>query len=113
MSHRTKLRGSREPGEAASLEPHARHHARLAGLALLTAAPIVIVAALVPRALVLPSVSLTAIAIGALTALAAWTFRTRHRGNTVTLWDIAGAFVLIGCAAAIFSQPEKLLQHFG
>jgi hypothetical protein len=30
----------------------------------------------------------------------------------VTLWDIAGAFTMMGCAAAIFSEPDQAAQFF-
>ena len=109
MANRRTLRDSRPHSLAALLQPHVR----LAGLALLAAAPILLVASLVPRALVLPSLSLVAIAAAALAALAAWSFGARRHANTVTLWDIAGAFVLIGCAAAMLSEPENILQTFG
>jgi hypothetical protein len=28
------------------------------------------------------------------------------------LWDIAGAFTLVGCAAAIFSEPDQVVLLF-
>jgi hypothetical protein len=30
----------------------------------------------------------------------------------VTLWDIAGAFTMMGCAAAIFSEPDQVALFF-
>jgi hypothetical protein len=30
----------------------------------------------------------------------------------VTLWDFAGAFTLMGCAAAIFSEPDQVTLLF-
>jgi hypothetical protein len=31
----------------------------------------------------------------------------------VTGWDVAGALVFIGCAAAMLSEPEHILPLFG
>jgi hypothetical protein len=31
---------------------------------------------------------------------------------TVTLWDVAGALVLIGCAAAMLTEAEHLTELF-
>lgn len=104
--HRTQ-RGLAARGYAA-LTPHL-----VAGaLMLLAATPILLVAALVPRAAVLPTISLIAIAAAAGAAALAWWRKARRHAATVTLWDVAGAFVLIGCAAAMMSQPENLLQVF-
>jgi hypothetical protein len=30
----------------------------------------------------------------------------------VTLWDIAGAFTMMGCAATIFSEPDQVALFF-
>jgi hypothetical protein len=36
-----------------------------------------------------------------------------HRNSdNLTLWDIAGAFTMMGCAAAIFSEPDQAVQFF-
>ncbi len=88
-------------------------HIRMARLVTLAATPILIASSLVPKGAVLPVVSLTAVALAAVVAFAAWGFGARRDGDTVTLWDIAGAFVLVGCAAAMLSGPENLLQTFG
>lgn len=109
MADRRSLRRSWPQGITAALAPHLR----LAGLALFAAAPLFVIAALVPRAVFLPSVSLAAIAAAATTAFMAWWFGARRHSQTITLWDIAGAFVLIGCAAAMMSEPESLLQVGG
>jgi hypothetical protein len=107
MADRDILRGLGRRGVAA-LYPHLA----LAVLALLAAAPIALAAALMPRAAVLPALSLAALALaGVLGGIAWWRKASRHAAS-VTLWDAAGACVLIGCAAAMLSQPENLLQVF-
>jgi hypothetical protein len=80
---------------------------------MLAAAPLFVIAALVPRALLLPTVALAAIAAAASTAFIAWWLRTRRHGDTITLWDVAGACALIGCAAAMLSEPEAVLNTIG
>jgi hypothetical protein len=88
-------------------------HAKLAVLTALAAAPIAVIAALVPRTLVLPVVSLAAVAAAMLVALLAWLVQARRRDDTITSWDIAGACALIGCAAAMLSEPENVLSLLG
>jgi hypothetical protein len=108
MADHWRSRGLRDRSVAV-LTPHLA----LGALAVLAAAPIMLVAVLVPRALVLPALSLTAIAIAMAAGTIAWWRRSREHAPTVTLWDVAGAFMLIGCAAAMLSQPEHLLEVFG
>jgi hypothetical protein len=36
----------------------------------------------------------------------------RRNSENVTLWDIAGAFTMMGCAAAIFSEPDQVALFF-
>ena len=105
--HHWTPRSLRDRGTAA-LSPHLA----LSVLVLLAAAPIVLVATLVPRVAVLPALSLAAIAIAAIVATLAWWRNANRHAATVTLWDVAGAFMLIGCAAAMLSQPENLMQVF-
>jgi hypothetical protein len=88
-------------------------HVKMAGLVGLAAAPILIAASLVPPGAILHVASLAAVGSAALVAFAAWWLGARRDGDTVTLWDIAGALVFVGCAAAMLSEPENLLQTFG
>lgn len=109
MADRKSLRRSGSHGFAAGLQPHMR----LGGLVLLAAAPLFVVAATVPRALFLPSVALAALGTAATVAFIAWWSRARRHGQTITLWDIAGACTLIGCAAAMLSEPETVITTIG
>lgn len=109
MANRGNLHRSWPHGLPSGFVPHLR----LGGLVLLAAAPLLAVAALVPRALFLPSISLTAIAAAATVSFAAWWFGSRRHSNTITLWDVAGACALIGCAAAMLSEPEVVLNTIG
>jgi hypothetical protein len=68
---------------------------------------------LAPRPLALPIFALTAFAAAGLAALVAWRRRARRHLPVVTLWDLSGALVLLGGAAAMLSSPENVLQLFG
>lgn len=88
-------------------------HVKMAGLVGLAAAPIIVAISMAPRAAALPVICLAAFGLAALVAFAAWSFGARRDGDNVTPWDIAGAFVLVGCAAAMLSDTENTLQTFG
>jgi putative Mn2+ efflux pump MntP len=90
-----------------------RPHIVLAALTALAAAPIALSLAFVPPEAVLPLISLTALALAAVAALVAWTGRAKRGGDRVTLWDISGALVFIGCAAAMLSKPDNVLHLLG
>ena len=94
---------------AAALTPHLR----LAGMVLLAALPILAAASLVPHAAVLPALSLAAMAAAAGMAAIAWWRKAPRYVAAVTLWDFAGTFVPIGCAAAMLTQNDTLLEVFG
>jgi hypothetical protein len=36
----------------------------------------------------------------------------RRNSENVTLWDIAGAFIMMGCAAMIFNEPDQVVRFF-
>ncbi len=90
-----------------------RPHIALAVLPVLAAVPIALSLALVPRAAVLPCMSLSAFALAAMTALVAWLGQVRRHGDRITLWDVSGALAFIGCAAAMLSRPDGVLHLFG
>jgi hypothetical protein len=109
MDDRSTFRGPTPSDRLEFLKPHVT----LVALTVLAATPIIIAALLIPKPLILPALSLVAIGASGLTALAAWACRVRRSGDRVTLWDISGAFALIGCAAATLSKPESVLQLVG
>jgi hypothetical protein len=109
MDFRRSVRGSAYEPVLRFLKPHAT----LAVLTALAAVPIVLLLPFAPRTLVLPILSLAAIAVAGLVALLAWAFPARAHGDTVTAWDIAGAFALMGCAAAMLSEPENVVNLLG
>ena len=82
----------------------------LALLSMLIAAPAFLMIRLLEPGLVLPAFSILLFSDAAIAAVVAH----RHSENVenVTLWDIAGALTMMGCAAAIFSEPDQVAQFF-
>jgi len=60
--------------------------------------------------LLLPSMSLVALAISAIVALAAWRLSSDRHGAGLTLWDVSGAYAFIGFAAGMLSDPQQVLE---
>jgi hypothetical protein len=83
-------------------------HTKLAAMAAIAALPLVLLAALLPRPLVLPVLCLVAIAGAAVVSFVGWKRGSARDARHVTAWDVAGALVLVGCAAAMLSQPEQV-----
>ena len=79
----------------------------LALLSLLIAAPAFLMIRLLEPELVLPAFSILLFSDAAIAAIVA-----RTNSENVTLWDIAGAFTMMGCAAAIFSEPDQVALLF-
>jgi len=57
--------------------------------------------------LVLPAFSILLFAEAAVAAILARLISVREREASVTMWDFAGAFTFIGCAATIFAEPDQ------
>jgi|SRR5437899_2341512 hypothetical protein len=84
----------------------------LALLSMLIAAPALLMIRLLEPELVLPALSILLFSDAMITALLA---RAESRDGTlenVTLWDVSGAFTMMGCAAAIFSEPDQVALFF-
>lgn len=79
-------------------------------LASLMIALIVLVLVL-PRPVVLPAFSLWALAAAASVALVACARPHASASRSVGAWELAGAFTLIGCAAAIFGEIEAIIEY--
>jgi len=94
--------------KAPSLEPFGM----LLLFAVLTALPIILTVRLVEPALVLPALSLVLFAEAAIAALAASVIHTCASVANLTLWDFAGAFTFMGCAAAILGEPDQAALFF-
>jgi len=86
--------------------------ALLASLAIAAAVPLALLAALLHRPVVLPSLSLAALACAGLLSLAAYWRRAPRHIDGITLWDLSGAAALIGFAAGMLSSPDQILSFF-
>jgi hypothetical protein len=60
--------------------------------------------------LLLPSMSLVALATSAIVTLAAWCLSSDRHGAGITLWDVSGAHAFIGFAAGMLSDPQQVLE---
>jgi len=68
---------------------------------------------MMPATLVLPSLSLLALALAGGLAVLAWWLRVGRPANRITVWDVAGVCAFIGFAAGMMSQPEHVVELFG
>ena len=84
----------------------------LALLSMLIAAPAVLMIHLLESELVLPALSILLFSGAMIAALLARTDAENVALDNVTLWDVAGAFTMMGCAAAIFSEPDQVALFF-
>ena len=65
---------------------------------------------MLPRPVVLPAFSLCAL-VAAGTAFVAGTRLRAGASPSVAAWDLAGAFTLVGCAAAILGEVEAIIEY--
>ncbi|WP_284275496.1 hypothetical protein [Bradyrhizobium iriomotense] len=84
----------------------------LALLSMLIATPALLMICLLEPELVLPALSILLFLGATIAALLARTDSEKVTLQNVTLWDIAGAFTMMGCAAAIFSEPDQVALFF-
>ena len=84
----------------------------LALLSILIAAPAFLMIRWLEPELVLPAFSILLFSDAAIAAIVARAIHARRNSENVTLWDIAGAFTMMGCAAAIFSEPDQVVRFF-
>jgi multidrug transporter EmrE-like cation transporter len=82
-------------------------------LAAITAVPAVLGARHLPPDLLLPAIAAFALVAAAAAALAGLLTRAPQKSVAVTIWDFAGACVLIGVAAGAFSESVQVSQLLG
>ncbi|MCK1723225.1 hypothetical protein [Bradyrhizobium sp. 141] len=82
-------------------------------LSILVAAPALLMMLLLDSALVLPALSILFFSDAMITAFLAWAKSGNATWENVTLWDIAGALTMMGCAAAIFGEPDQVALLLG
>ncbi len=93
---------------APSLEPFGV----LALLSVLIAVPAFLIIRVLEPGFVPPAFSILLFAEAAIAAIVARAIHARRNSQNVTLWDVAGAFTMMGCAAAIFSEPDQVVRLF-
>jgi len=74
---------------------------------LLTALPAVLALHLLEPELVLPAFSVLLFVEAGFAVIAARLVHLPDNTDNITLWDLAGGFTLIGCAAAVFGEPDQ------
>jgi hypothetical protein len=84
----------------------------LALLSTLIAAPAWLMIRLLEPELVLPALSILLFSGAMITAGLARASSENLTLENVTLWDIAGAFTMMGCAAAILGEPDQVAVLF-
>jgi len=93
---------------APSLEPFGI----LALLSVLIAVPAFLIIRVLEPGFVPPAFSILLFAEAAIAAIVARSTHVHGNSDNPTLWDVAGAFTMVGCAAAIFSEPDQAAQFF-
>jgi hypothetical protein len=78
----------------------------------LTVFPAILMIRVLEPELVLPAFSILLFAEAAVAAIVARLIRTRENSGNITWWDFAGAFTFMGCAAAIFGEPDQAALFF-
>jgi hypothetical protein len=81
-------------------------------LSVLIVVPAFLMIRLLEPGFVLPAFSILLFSEAAIAAILARSIQVHRNSENVTLWDIAGAFTMMGCAAAIFSEPDQAAQFF-
>lgn len=74
---------------------------------LLTALPAVLALHLLEPELVLPAFSLVLFVEAAFAVILARLMPVPDTVDSISFWDLAGGFTLIGCAAAVFGEPDQ------
>jgi hypothetical protein len=84
----------------------------LALLSALIAGPASLTIRLVEPGLVLHALSILFFSYATIAAIVARSTHAHRNSENITLWDIAGALTLMGCAATIFSEPDQVALLF-
>ncbi|MBI5262164.1 MAG: hypothetical protein HY852_10160 [Bradyrhizobium sp.] len=74
--------------------------------------PAVLMIRMLDQEIVLPAFSILLFAEAAIAALVARAIHVGENAASITLWDFAGAFTFMGCAAAILGEPDQAALFF-
>jgi hypothetical protein len=84
----------------------------LALLSVLIAAPTFLNIRLLEPGFVPPAFSILLFSEAAIAAIVARATHIRRNPENLTLWGIAGAFTMMGWAAAMLSEPNQVVRFF-
>ena len=102
----------RSRSAAVSAAPTEWPHVTSAVLLAAVAIPLIGFLLFVRTPLVLPSISVVALASAAAIALVAWSMSADRNSPGISLWDVSGAFAFIGFAAAMLSDPQHVVEFW-
>jgi hypothetical protein len=85
-------------------------HVASAILLLAMAVPLFFFLFLVRVPLVLPSVSAIGLTSAAIIGLIAWCLLSDSNATGISLWDVSGAYALVGFVAGMLSEPQQVME---
>lgn len=73
---------------------------------------VLLIVSMIGSELTMMALSLMFFVSALLAATIAWLARSRHNSRNLSLWDLAGAFVITGIASSVLADPEHAVQLF-
>lgn len=73
---------------------------------------VLLVVRMVGSELTMMALSLMFFVSALLVATIAWFLKSRHNSRNLSLWDVAGAFVIVGVSASVLADPEHAVELF-
>lgn len=73
---------------------------------------VLLIVRMVGSELTMMALSLMFFASALLVATIAWFVKSRRNSRNLSLWDVAGAFVIIGISASVLADPEHAVELF-
>lgn len=73
---------------------------------------VLLVVRMIGSELTMMALSLMFFVSALLAATIAWFIKSRHNSRSLSLWDVAGAFVIIGISASVLADPEHAVELF-
>jgi hypothetical protein len=81
--------------------------------AALSALPALYVFAYLPAHLQMPGIAALGVCVAAIAAALGWALHCDRRAAGLTIWDFAGASLLVGITAGAMSNSHHVSQFFG
>ena len=95
---------------AAGLTVRASPEIALALLFLAVTTPSVALLLFIKASVILPALSLISLVVVTVIAVVAWATTTNRASTNITLWDVSGAYALVGFAAGMLSEPMQVVE---